>query len=1094
MKILKLAFENLNSLYGKWEIDFEDANFTDAGIFAITGPTGAGKSTILDAICLALYGRSPRLESISQSTNEIMSKGSARCAAEVIFEAGGNNYICTWSQRRARDLVEGRLQNQRHELAALNSDGTAEIISNRIEEVKSKVAELTGMDFTRFTRSMLLAQGGFAAFLNAPPDEKAPILEQITGTELYSEISRKVHEIHRREESSLMNLKAQLDNEASDLINEEALAKMELELVAIKEQIVQLRAERDSYLLAAENIRAIARHQSQIEIIKAQQLRHQSDLVAFEEDKRRLEAGERALRVSSSYAVFENLKRGYTSDASNLQFARDQLSSALKLHEQTSTQYEAAQLALKRAEDEQLSLLSVTATVRQLDGKIDELKGRIAQIEAEIESVVATSKDRAQDLANVNDTLSLATLNKKNLEQYLEENSNDRSLQSQLSAIRVTFSNLTKEKDKVDAAKERRSRALDLHRIASEREALARAQLADSGDQLDRLRQNEGLRRSELVDLLDRRSRREIEAEREALQRELMLIDSVEELKAKRELLLIPGHACPLCGSIEHPFSDGIDLEGGQFASAKLVEITALLEKVDQLSEEIEEFESAVTDAKTRHVQLQADLSLAAARLDDSKLDLDHQEALLDESEAEYLAVSENFQQIIRPYLTDSNESIDQASFDSIDTYLSERASRFSEASSKISQLNEEIAILRTRISHLDESRQRDDETLSLLTRRRSEEFEALGSVTGERSTLFGEEDVVEAEKMAQRKVEEAALDHTNLATARAASSDRISHLNGQIETLEANLGRIEAEIEIASAAVIKSLAAEGFTDEEDYLSSRLSQEELDELKGRSEELASTSLTLLSQLQSQSESLSRIEKLLTNDDTLEATQGKIDELDAQINALQLDDSTIRAQIEANEVLRLRYQSLFDEFELRQRQFKRWQDLDKLIGSADGKKFRNFVQTLTFESLVRGANQQLRIMSDRYLLLADSRPGQRLTLNVVDNYQAGEVRTTKNLSGGESFIVSLALALGLSNMLSGRNAVDSLFLDEGFGTLDEEALEAAIDALSNLKGHKKLVGIISHVQSLKDRISTQVVVSPMVGGRSTISGPGCRSLS
>jgi exonuclease SbcC len=128
------------------------------------------------------------------------------------------------------------------------------------------------------------------------------------------------------------------------------------------------------------------------------------------------------------------------------------------------------------------------------------------------------------------------------------------------------------------------------------------------------------------------------------------------------------------------------------------------------------------------------------------------------------------------------------------------------------------------------------------------------------------------------------------------------------------------------------------------------------------------------------------------------------------------------------------------------------------------------------------------MTDRYLLLRDAT--QPLELNVIDNYQAGEIRSTKNLSGGESFIVSLSLALGLSHMASKNVRVDSLFLAEGFGTLDEEALETALETLSSLHQDGKMIGVISHVSALKKRISTQIQVTPNAGGRSQITGPGC----
>ena len=176
---------------------------------------------------------------------------------------------------------------------------------------------------------------------------------------------------------------------------------------------------------------------------------------------------------------------------------------------------------------------------------------------------------------------------------------------------------------------------------------------------------------------------------------------------------------------------------------------------------------------------------------------------------------------------------------------------------------------------------------------------------------------------------------------------------------------------------------------------------------------------------------------------------------------------------------------------RKKECARWDDLHLLIGSADGKKFRNFAQGLTFEMMTVHANRQLRKMTDRYLLIRD--PSQPLELNVIDNYQAGEIRSTKNLSGGESFIVSLALALGLSQMASRNVRVDSLFLDEGFGTLDDEALETALSTLGGLHQEGKLIGVISHVTALKERIGTQIQVTPGTGGRSNLTGPGCRRI-
>ena len=163
MRILAVRLKNLNSLWGEWKIDLTHPAYEADGIFAITGPTGAGKTTILDAICLALYGRTPRLQDVTQGTNEVMSRHAGECFAEVFFETTGNagagqapsRYCAFWGQHRARRNPAGALQPPRHEIAnAL----TGELLATRPSEVAEKIRETTGLTFDQFIRSILLAQ------------------------------------------------------------------------------------------------------------------------------------------------------------------------------------------------------------------------------------------------------------------------------------------------------------------------------------------------------------------------------------------------------------------------------------------------------------------------------------------------------------------------------------------------------------------------------------------------------------------------------------------------------------------------------------------------------------------------------------------------------------------------------------------------------------------------------------------------------------------------------------------------------------------------------------------------------------------------
>ena len=212
MKILSLRLKNLNALQGEWHIDFREPRFSDNGLFAITGPTGAGKSTLLDAICLALYHETPRLGSLSAKNNDLMTRHTSDCMAEVEFEVQGTAYRAFWSQRRARDRADGALQPPKVELAQITTaTGEGHILTSHAKDKIQRITELTGLDFGRFTKSMLLAQGGFAAFLNADASDRAELLEELTGTEIYSQISQAVFERARDVREALARTQAQAD-------------------------------------------------------------------------------------------------------------------------------------------------------------------------------------------------------------------------------------------------------------------------------------------------------------------------------------------------------------------------------------------------------------------------------------------------------------------------------------------------------------------------------------------------------------------------------------------------------------------------------------------------------------------------------------------------------------------------------------------------------------------------------------------------------------------------------------------------------------------------------------------------------------------
>lgn len=321
MKILKLHFKNLNSLVGEWTIDFTAPEYSAQGIFAITGPTGAGKSTILDAICLALYGRTPRLERINASQNEIMSRQCGECFASLEFQTSSGSYRTLWSQARARKKAEGNLQNAQHIIEDSINNKTLE---DKLSKTSQVVTDVTGMDFEHFTRAMLLAQGGFAKFLQSSTDERSPILEKITGTEIYSQISKLVHERKTSEESSLNNINATLAG--INLLNANQIEDLQAELTELTNQITVLMADKSKLEHQQTWLSNLQKLTNELAAIKQSQQQLQLQQDQFAHDELRLKDAKLVEDINSDiYIQLQELRKQVTSIRHNLSINQQQL-------------------------------------------------------------------------------------------------------------------------------------------------------------------------------------------------------------------------------------------------------------------------------------------------------------------------------------------------------------------------------------------------------------------------------------------------------------------------------------------------------------------------------------------------------------------------------------------------------------------------------------------------------------------------------------------------------------------------------------------------------------------------------------------------
>lgn len=1078
MKILELRFKNLNSLYGEWVIDFTDPEYVSNGIFALTGPTGAGKSTILDAICLALYGATPRLGKITKSGNEIMSRQTGECYAEVLFESQAGRFRCHWEQRRARKKAEGNLQDQEHQIADAD---TGKPIETKKSLVGGVIEEKTGMDFDRFTRSILLAQGGFDTFLKADVEQKSKILEQITGTEIYSEISRRVHE-RQRDEREKLNI---LNAETSGIVILEPEQEKEIQddLAAKQKQETELTGKSTETGKAITWLTNIENLKKEILSLTDEAAKLKADTEAFKPERAKLELATKAASLDGTYVSVTSLRKQQADDQAALKTDEAALP---ELETTANTQTE----ALKTAEQLTLKSKEELKTAAPLIQKIRSIDQKTAeQTKAVSEGADACTKEagkietdkQARMKEQEKRTAAEKTLEAADL--YLKENARDEWLIGGLAGVEEQLGNLLTKQQEITQKETDLKKADTAVTDATKKLDEASKKCGLKKQELETARKNLQQGKDALSELLGDKLLREYRTEKETLLREIAFIKKIEELEDHRAKLE-DGKPCPLCGSTEHPFAEG-NVPVPDEIEQKIESLAKLIDKADEQEVAIKKLEQAETtarknlnDSEKLETEAANDKKAAEKTLAELKDALTKLRTGFDEIK---LAVSVKLQPL---GISEIPEVEVEALLESLKSRLKawqEQVKQKAAIEKQIADIDSEVkrldAVIDTQVKALTEKQ----ETLERLKKE-------LADATEERKQLYGDKKPDDEESRLHKAIADAERAEKKARDLNTELQQKLTTAKTHIDSLKKRIEQRTPDLQKAETDFSAALIPAGFADEKAFLEARLSQEDRESLSSRAKELDDAGTELKAKQKDRETRLAtEIAKKLT-DKTLEELEPQFKEFEESLKELRDAVAGLKHKLSENTAAKERIKEKQSAIEAQKKECHRWEKLHGLIGSADGKKYRNFAQGLTFELMVSHANRQLEKMTDRYLLIRDDQ--QPLELNVVDNYQAGEIRSTKNLSGGESFIVSLTLALGLSKMASRKVRVDSLFLDEGFGTLDEEALETALETLSGLQQDGKLIGIISHVSALKERISTQINITPVSGGRSSLSGPGC----
>lgn len=1112
MKFIKLEIQNLASLdrIGGETINFEEGALGDSTIFSIVGPTGSGKSTILDAICLALYNRAPRyprkkgdrnqnIEVFGSLSSEekwrlaptdsrnILTRGKKEGYSKLTFLANnGTLYRAEWYVRMKTKKFEDPTLSL-YKIDVNNGEPTEEV------DDWNRLPLIIGLDYEQFLRTVLIAQGSFANFLTAKENERYELLEKLIGCEeLYTNIAKEIKQKKDEAVKAYGLIAANFTAQEKDLIPEEELCGVKERIDELEKLDKQVKEELQKITEALAWYTTLEKHQQNI--VKFEQ--------AFNEAKSQIDTfAEQAARLSlhdatlPAVALLKDIKTSETNIASLEKTLKELESDILNKEKE-----------IKQEEDVELKLLIDNAQKASEELEIQKPHiNRARQIKTELEALQTALNDKAKakteaENAKVKAEKAVAD-NRKNIEAAeavlnkskdslidLQQRTKEEMLLSQ--KAEDATSSYEKENKKLeccDAAKLQNSKTM-AERNLNDLNSAIRIQ---SALKTKRTEHDKNV------------SQQKVLTDRNAVISEQLKNYRIEELNKELEILLksytlmtsenwalhrgnlTEGEACPLCGATHHPYSDK----------------DAILPVIDDMNALIDGKRALINAQQTEKQQLTKEQSRNKGLLDGISKTIEtlHSEILSLSDEWNEIACAHNDWQEAEDMLRSLKPEIEKKVKDSnadLEAYneqvkLVDKLRKQMDAAEKTKQ-----EYVKTASEKIQKAEKRVTEANTLLETEKGKtenlKVQLSDKVAGLSSAAAA---VVEAQQTVEKKLLdlkteigdkdpdefENALNSTKTKADGLvkAKTEAVSRLREQLNGVKGNASttRTQKEKEYISVNKRKAELSAWLTDyNKAHDENILTEASITQLLYSNEnwEHIRAIQKRLQDAFTSAETTLRNETCAMNEHQLKKPEMQKEELLTRKAELQnvsnqeLIDA--KARLQRHNLAKEQMGCMFAQKQEAEAAKCEWEQIADAIGG-DGKTLRKIAQCYTLRFLIEHANVEIRKFNSRYEL---QQVKNSLGIRVVDHDRADDVRDTTSLSGGETFIVSLGLALGLSSLSSRNISFENLFIDEGFGTLDPDTLATVIDSLAMLQSSQgKKVGVISHTDTMSERITTQI---------------------